>query len=106
VIPPADVVVDSSTLIVAVAAILGTGGVASLVAFRKAGPESESISVTTLRGTVETLSGVVDEMRVELGRKDETIDRLNNLVGRQDQKIDHLNERIRQLEVDPPPHLG
>jgi hypothetical protein len=90
---------DPAPLVAIIAAILGGGGIGAIVAYRKAGPEVESISVNTLKG-------VIQEMRTELERKDRTIDGLNHRLGEQQQQIAELAERIHQLEMEPPPHLA
>jgi uncharacterized coiled-coil protein SlyX len=99
-------VIDTGTLVPVVVAILSGGFVAAFAAYRKAGPEIESISVTTMRG-------VIEEMRAELERKDRIIGDLNQQIGEQSRKITEqeakiaeLTERVAKLEVDPPSHLG
>lgn len=93
------IVIDPTGVGLLVAGLLGGGGVASLVAFRKAGPEMESVSVTTLRG-------VIEEMRTELERKDRIIGAQNEKIGQLASQIDNCEKRIHQLEMEPPPHLG
>lgn len=91
--------VDPTPLVALVSLILGGSGVGAIIAFRKAGPEVEAISVTTLRG-------VIQEMRDELERKDRIIGDLNHQIGKQGEMITQLTTRVSQLEVEPPPHLA
>lgn len=98
--------VDANVFLALVGILLGGSGVGAFVAFKKAAPEAESISVTTLRG-------VIEEMREELSRKDKQIKEQNVTIGRctekidqQNDKIEQLADRIIQLEMNPPSHLG
>lgn len=74
-------------LVAAAGAVLG-----AMVAWRKAGVESESVAVGTLRV-------VIAELRTELDRKDE------ELAGMR-QRVDELEGLVDKLVVDPPGHLG
>lgn len=65
--------IDPSTFALLVAAILGTGGISGLVAYRKTGSESESIAA-------RTLIAVNDELRKELARRDSEIVQLRERV--------------------------
>lgn len=82
-------------------ALLGGGGVA---AWRKAGPEAESV-------VIQTMTGVLAELRLELDRKDNELaillERLDTLRTRLDEAQDLL-EKIsasagEQLNATPSP---
>jgi hypothetical protein len=63
-----------------VIALLGGGGVGAWVAFKKAGPEIELTSVTTLNAVIATL-------RVELERRDEEIAALRERLAVLESKV-------------------
>jgi hypothetical protein len=69
---------------VAVATLLGGGLLGSVVAWRKAGPEGESIAA-------RTLIQVNEELRTELDRRDKLIDAL-------ELRLTHMREEIEGLE--------
>lgn len=76
----AAVKIDISILIALIAALGGAGG---WVAYRKSGPESESINVATMRA-------VISELREELTRLSKENDKLRDEVG----KLRRMVERI------------
>jgi hypothetical protein len=65
--------IDPGAIALLVTAILGSGGIASFFARRKAGAEAESIAAATL-------IAVNEELRRELSRRDEEIARLRERV--------------------------
>lgn len=85
---------DASLLTIVVSFILGGGMATAYVAFKKAGPEVESISVGTLRG-------VIEELRVELDRKDAQLKDQNITIGRLINRI----EKLEAMVTDPPGHM-
>jgi hypothetical protein len=73
--------------IIVVVSILFAGGIAGAYAtFRKAGPEVESLSV-------QTLKGVIEELRVELDRKDRQLAEQNRVIGELSARLDRLESQ-------------
>jgi predicted nuclease with TOPRIM domain len=79
-------------LIAALSGAAGLGGAAggALVAWRKAGAESEAVAVKTLRS-------VIEELRAELGRKQAELDRLRERVDAAENRVEEL---FQPLEPD------
>lgn len=71
---------------------LGGGLLGALASWRKSGPESESIAVTTLKG-------VIEELRQELDRKEAEIGTMRT-------KLDKLDHHLTLLADLPPGHLS
>ena len=67
-------------------ALLSGGFVTAVAAFRKSGPESESISVATLRG-------IIEELRVETERKDRIIRELSERLAVTENRLASLERR-------------
>lgn len=82
-IPGAEIDPFSSAV---VATLLGGGFITAVVAWRKAGPEGESIAARTL---IE----VNQELRNELDRRDKLIDAL-------ERRLTHMREEIEGLEKE------
>lgn len=74
-----------------IAALLSGGIIAAWSAYRRTPVEIEAMSVTTLRG-------VIEELRVELDRKDEQLAEQNRVIGEQNARIQALIERVDRLE--------
>lgn len=70
-----------------ISAIFGGGLVAALVAYRKAGPEVEALSVSTLKG-------VIEELRSELERKDKQIKEQNITIGNLQSRVEALEAKL------------
>lgn len=90
---------DPTIISTAIASVVGLAGGGALASWRKAGAESESVAVATMRV-------VIGELRTELDHKDEELDRqrreLAQLRGRLNEAETALNEAMNQ----PPPHLA
>lgn len=85
-----------------VGVLLGGGLAGALVAAFKAGPERESISVETLRGVIKELRteagrlrAVVTELEGEVSRKDRQIEAQERQIDKQQDQIEELLARIR-----------
>lgn len=72
--------IDPSVLAVAVSTILGGGIIFAIAAYRKAGPEADAIAA-------KTLILVNEELRKELGRRDQEIARLTRRVSDLEQRL-------------------
>jgi hypothetical protein len=86
---------DSAGFVALVTAVLSGGLVASFTAFRKAGPEVESISVATLKGVIEELRAELTRLASENAHLRESVQHLE-AVSREN---DALRARIARLEV-------
>lgn len=86
---------DPTVFVALMTAVLGAGGIGSIVAFRKAGSEIESTSVATMREVIEELRNEVIRLRDENGRLRQSIDKLEAaaLENRE------LKRRIARLEA-------
>lgn len=73
-----------------IAAVLSGGLLSAYTAYRKAGPEVESIGVSTLRG-------VIEELREEILRKEKQIDALTRQAGEQSAQIAELRDKCQVL---------
>ena len=81
--------------------LLGGGFVFALIAAFKAKPERESISVNTLRGVIDELRseaqrlrGVVDELEAEVASKNAQIRKQDEQIRKQQRQIEMLLERV------------
>lgn len=72
--------------------VAGGGAIGALASWRKSGPESESIAVTTLKSVIEELRNELDRKEVEMG------------VMRT--KLDKLDHHLSLLADLPPGHLS
>jgi predicted transcriptional regulator len=85
---------DTTIFIAILTALLGGGGIGAVVAYKKAGPEVESISVKTMRE-------VIEELRLELGRLQGENKKLRETVRKLEitaLKAEKLQKRIDELE--------
>lgn len=88
-------VIDSSVLVALVTVILGGGILGAITAFKKAGPEVESISVTTLKGVIEELRNELTRLSNENVHLRVSVEKLEG-VARENVE---LRERIERLEA-------
>ena len=89
---------DSAGFAAVVTALLGGGITGAIVAFRKAGPETEAISV-------QTLKGVIGELRAELDRLAAENRRLRDSVRHLEEAANEnalLRARLEALEAHGP----
>jgi hypothetical protein len=87
---------DSTVVLVAlISAILSGGTAAGYVALRKAPAEIESVAVGTLRDALAAQSGVLDELRAELGRKEGQIAELHSANGELRHRVAALEDTLR-----------
>lgn len=82
--------IDPGLFAAFVAAVLGAGGLGSILAFRKADKEADEIAA-------RTLIAVNEELRRELERRDEEIATLRGRVDAQDHLLRVKNDEIGML---------
>lgn len=95
-------VADPTIISAAISGLLGVAGGGALASWRKAGAESESVAVATMRA-------VIGELRVELDHKEVELDRQRDEIDRQRVEIGQLRDRLTDAEnalSEPPPHLA
>jgi predicted nuclease with TOPRIM domain len=89
--------IDATGAAAIAAALLGAGGIGGVLSFRKAGKEAENIAA-------KTLIEVNEELRRELARRDEEIERLRSKLTKLRRDFDALEAEFRQLAGQRPPH--
>lgn len=84
----------SQTTVQLVTAVIGAGGLLTgIVAFLKLRPENDSVVVTAAQGALLVQSGVVDELKEELGRaKQMNIDQGTEII--------ELRREVREMRRD------
>lgn len=82
--------IDPTLISAIVAGVLGSGFIGAVFSYRKTGAETESVSVNTLRG-------VVEELRTEVTRKDKIIEsqavQITDLITR----VATLEKQLREV---------
>jgi predicted nuclease with TOPRIM domain len=86
----ATTVIDGTGAAALAAALLGAGGIGGVVAYRKVGKEAEQIAA-------QTLIEVNQELRRELARRDEEIEKLRAKLLKLRKDFDALEEEFRKL---------
>lgn len=82
--------IDPGLFVAFVAAVLGAGGIGSIVAFRKAGKEADEIAA-------RTLIAVNDELRKELRRRDDELSALRGRVSEAESQLEAKEREVAEL---------
>lgn len=94
---------DGFPLIPLLIGLVGGGGVVGMItALIKVRPEAQQIIVTTAQGALLIATGVIDELKEELDRKDESyvkeFKRQDEKIQRYIGKIEHLEKEIEKCD--------
>src|SRR3954468_20518447 len=95
-------VTDYAGFVALITTILGGGGLAAFAAFRKAGPESESVSVSTMKEVIAELRTETSRLSAENAKLRASVTSLENVArenARLRTRLDALEERADEAAV-------
>ena len=93
---------DSAGFVALVSTLLGGGVIGAVAAFRKAGPEVESISVATMKGVIAELRAELDRLAAENAKLRSAVEALEHAAEeniRLRARLDALEDRASVEDV-------